>query len=272
MSETLTPNFLCFDCVWAKYDGNTQVGCAQGKIDKFSAQTEVVLYHHVDGENEKDCYKVKNRAGCVAFRTAEWPYATATDEEMNEQLAEEISLKTTVIIAVHEGDLVEDVTRKARNIVKASLGAVPERVVFVLTDNSLSPADIHLDLLDEPLGCDDYSLTRASVDRAFDVGVTLATSPWIWMINASDDIILTFLSDVNYKLNYLMERFVLVNFGSGVFTKTELFRRSGGDNAMVNDDGMTLNTFVDKINYIGENENQNYMIINSREDFYKYVN
>lgn len=110
MSETVEKpknivETVCKECVWAEYEGKTQVDCKLGRLAKFRTQGTLVAEVYDD---DKEFFVIENRV-CNACRNSNWAAKTLYDytgpESTNElylvtKLGEEIRIKQDVFVHI----------------------------------------------------------------------------------------------------------------------------------------------------------------------------
>jgi hypothetical protein len=119
----------CKDCVFADYDGNTQTGCTQGKLDLFKKQKVDV----VEAEDlTKEFFVVK--ATCFDYRPPEW--GDAYEGKMEERLSKEQLLRYNVGIIVDENHPLDQIKLTFESLV--SQARLPNKIVIA---NNTKSAD-----------------------------------------------------------------------------------------------------------------------------------
>ncbi len=85
----------CKECVFAKYEGNTQVACATGRLEKFRAAGVNVLECY---DEEKEFYVIEDKV-CNHFRPLVWQQQHS-GKNLRQLVEEESYLKLDILIYV----------------------------------------------------------------------------------------------------------------------------------------------------------------------------
>lgn len=95
-------NTSCKDCVFAEYDGITQVGCEAHILEKYQEATEVIEAY----DEEKEFFVIPGTV-CPYKRTAKWKHVNA--ENRLDLARKELSMDYEVTIVVDkDGSKIED--------------------------------------------------------------------------------------------------------------------------------------------------------------------
>jgi hypothetical protein len=109
ISRVHTP---CKECVFAKYDGNTQIDCSIGKLQQY--RDAGITIHEVEDDFGKEFFLVDGRF-CMCFRNEEvmknHPHETWTDVVKKQNV-----IPYHLILIVEKEDTLEDVQRVLRQL------------------------------------------------------------------------------------------------------------------------------------------------------------
>ena len=118
---------VCKDCFFAEYDGNTQVGCRSGRLDKFkNAGAKVVECE----DEEKEFYVIKNRI-CNYMRPTSWdggevPIIKAFSESF---------IRFTILIYCDDNVGINDVIRTMDSLHAIDQGPKRPHIRFIINNN-----------------------------------------------------------------------------------------------------------------------------------------
>lgn len=125
----------CKDCIFAIYEGNTQILCEKGLIPKYRnlGYNIVEVY-----DDDKDFYVIEGRK-CIYFRNNKWlDFKYNTDEEyyegINKKISSELQLKYTAIVYIDAEKTFEDAKKTLSSIFNSDI--LPENIVLVYQNNS----------------------------------------------------------------------------------------------------------------------------------------
>lgn len=156
----------CRDCIFAKYEGKTQVGCSfNGQLDKFREAGNVV--EAFDHELE---FSVVNKRCCPAHRTADW----ARDIEIpkgftiTQVVRNQIAARIDYLIVVNEQTTEPQLEDSLRSIMRQS--HKPHSILLAANQNKWKRSKF-LSIMDKLVGTDVNwrvtSLLRRQPDDAF---------------------------------------------------------------------------------------------------------
>jgi len=91
----------CKECLFAKYDGSTQVGCELGRIEKVKTHPVYQLVEAMDDEKE---FYVINYHLCLYQRIKGWPHDYKPMEEMISEVKDEIKMRWGAILILRDED------------------------------------------------------------------------------------------------------------------------------------------------------------------------
>lgn len=129
----------CKLCIFAEYEGFTQVGCKKGRIKKYkdSASTVIEAY-----DEDKEFYVIKDRT-CMFRRTQVWldrlgedPHESTIDVHLRLE-----SQPSVHIIILLKDKTLEDLEKTVRSL--SGLEILPVKITVVVSPkNRINPSDI----------------------------------------------------------------------------------------------------------------------------------
>jgi hypothetical protein len=252
----------CHNCRFAiKDEGGNQTDCRTKMLDQFKADGKVEQ-HVVDGA---EAYKTVDRF-CPLYRPTDW-MKELSDEEAIAEARKERTLSVAAIVSCEHGEL-SDVAVTAELLAHQTLPV--NEVVFTITPRSkVKPKDVLSTIrdLDPPY---EYSL-RYVMDKEYTETDALheATgnnikSVFIVFLEAGKELPNTYLADLDYTVNDLGQRIVLVDHGKlhGLIVQTNAYRMVGGFAEVVwegTEDNVS--SVAEKIKRIAKDQNSQHLIL-----------
>lgn len=124
----------CKDCLFAKYDGNTQVDCELGKIDKINNHP---IYEVIEARDETKNFYVLNYHLCLHQRVAGWVHDNKSLDEMKNLVKEEIKMNWGAILVLQD-ESQNDMSRVEKRLEEIiSQGNPPKWIGIINTDTNL---------------------------------------------------------------------------------------------------------------------------------------
>lgn len=169
-----TAQTSCKDCIFAKYDGNTQVGCFIGRIDIYQAQNSVVEAY----DNDKEFYVVEGRI-CNSCRNQEWlkKYPSLCYTGRYQDIANHVRLEVAlqfhlVVIAEHS---VEDVQKSIDSVISDSY-ELKEITVIRKLGSQIRPAHLKVYLDSLNIKWNINSITNPELDERLSIDDAVKSS------------------------------------------------------------------------------------------------
>lgn len=120
----------CKNCVFAKYDGNTQIDCSLDFISKLRHNNTEILEAY---DNEKEFYVINNKK-CIGYRENKWfeqfGLADACLDDKINKFKETNRLNYTVIISLHGFENPSDLKNLCYNLMNNIVGP-PQKIIFL---------------------------------------------------------------------------------------------------------------------------------------------
>jgi len=124
----------CRDCLFARYEGNTQVDCELGKIDKINNHP---IYETIEAMDEEKNFYVLNYHLCLHQRVPGWVHDNKSLDEMKSLVAEEIKMNWVAILVLHD-ESQNDMSRVEKRLEEIiSQGNPPKWIGIINTDTDL---------------------------------------------------------------------------------------------------------------------------------------
>jgi|TARA_R100000149_G_C5860449_1_gene126506 hypothetical protein len=129
MKEISIISTACKNCLFAEYEGNTQVGCKLHRTEKISNHP---VYELIEAEDDEKEFYVLNNHICPYQRTSSWLHSE--DEDLLVKVKEEVYMSwAAVVFYRHNG--IDSVEKRITELKKQSR---PPKVVTLVID----PKDI----------------------------------------------------------------------------------------------------------------------------------
>lgn len=94
----------CKNCLFAEYDGDTQINCALGKVDKIRNHPIYQILEATDGEKN---FYILNYHLCLQQRVPGWVHDKKSINEMKELVREEIKMNWGAILVLKNEPLID---------------------------------------------------------------------------------------------------------------------------------------------------------------------
>ena len=218
-------NTSCKNCVFAKYDNYTQIGCHLNMIEKFSNIGVEILEAY---DNEKEFYVISNR-NCHFFRPEKWGQ-NETLETKIQAVQYETNLAFNIIIFVDH-----DYKALKRSLASAYRQTYkPSHITIVRSlDSQIWPSKIS-DLLS-------YRNIKWRIEnlrqnmsnwKAFHLVQKFCQYPYHIILQSGDTISKKFLGDINNSVIHELKQFALLEdqpsdddlIGSGLVIPTSVYQ------------------------------------------------
>tara|TARA_R110000824_G_scaffold10866_1_gene47583 strand:+ start:71584 stop:72429 length:846 start_codon:yes stop_codon:yes gene_type:complete len=228
----------CRKCVFADYEGNTQVGCTAGRLEVFEKNGVDFI---CVGDEEKTYYLIKDKA-CPYFRHVdgcEEILKSKTIDELKETVKSSLKMAYHVLIFLREGDSLEDLEQRLSELEQQ---VVEPKIVSVIdrthSEDDLSPKIVGL--FHNHYSFDRWRTQRvAAVDQsdmaAIDVCYDNTKSMKFFfytIFEASKPIPASFSEEIHYAVQEKMESFVILepnSEGNGTTVLKAAHAKYGGN-------------------------------------------
>lgn len=224
----------CRDCVFAEYEGSTQVGCYLDMLDKMRNNgAEIVPVR----DNEKEFFVVKGRA-CMPCRSPAWARAQDAKslDELGDLARSEFTLKCDTFILIEANNSFEDVVRTVESLKKQKVK--PRRLILMNFNLDIKPVAVRQLLKAEPYI--KWNLEQVVEDvsdgqrlpRLVNIAARKAESPYYCAFVAGFEVPEDYLSSIDKALNTDMQRLMLLvpeeEQVNGVFMQRMTHKLIGG--------------------------------------------
>lgn len=123
-----TVHTACKNCIFALYDGDTQVDCHAGRLEKYIARgVEIVEVY----DDDKEFFVVNDRY-CLYYRNRDWLSETDINADLELKVREEIQISYHAILIYHEND---DLTALHESLQSILSQAIQPKVITILNRN-----------------------------------------------------------------------------------------------------------------------------------------
>lgn len=220
----------CKTCVFAKYRGDTQYGCAFDRVEKFRRQGIEVIEAF---DKQKEFFVIKTV--CRAHRDKKSPWAMKNPgSDRKEICRKELTMDFDVVIVMDDRHEVADVEKTIESLKAQTL--LPMHVTVVLHRDGVQTNDIRKLLPGDWVVKVVMERTedgqRVGAGRCIDLSLTNSKSHFYAIFNPGCVVPPTFLEDVDKAINDELERFVLLlptQAGNGCVVQMRAHRYYGGN-------------------------------------------
>ena len=104
----------CYNCVFAKYSDNEQIGCNANRLEIFAKHGHEIIPIKNDNEDEKVFFVIDGKI-CVYYRNSEWAYASYKKDSVEEILTcvqNELKIPYHVLLFFRSSDSFEDIKNR----------------------------------------------------------------------------------------------------------------------------------------------------------------
>ena len=260
---------VCRDCAFAKYEGETQIGCKLGKLEKLRDLGETVVAAYDD--TEKEFFIIQDRF-CVFWRDPNWkdsefariPKDKRNDESLATRVRYEVRAKFLTIVYLDESSTISDL-KKTVNSLKSGL-LTPKKIAFC--DNQSSVDTRELIKVAKSSGClwglEKIVENNANKQRCVDIVVKKAKSSentYYSFFSAGESVPKNFHSDIDNAINDDLSKFLALyvepeeeegSVSEGFVGQIHIHKQIGGN---------ARSSFLEKLtNVTGNQECQNLLI------------
>ena len=257
----------CKECIFAIYDesNKTQVGCKLEKLDKLKDNGVEVIETF---DEEKEFYVLNNHA-CMTYRNKLMEDKTL-DEQM-EIVKQQAKPRMACIILIqnnNESDL--------ENTIKSLVEQEEQFREVIFTNLSDIKPSVIIDLINKHEGkfkwsvkqiLDEYWIGSKSINHALEK----SRSTYACIFNSGFIINKFFVKEIIDALCNQMKRFIMLKGidekDNGLTVQTYAFLSLRGNEEANTDDeqGASVNSFLEKISYIASTQNMFHLIKNCEE-------
>jgi hypothetical protein len=259
----------CKTCVFARYNGDTQVGCAFDRVEKFRKQGVEVLEVYDD---DKEFYVIKNI--CRAHRDKKSPWAMKHAGPTRKEICrQELRLDVDVIIVLDGNHTVDEVKITIDSLLAQTF--LPANVTVVLNKDGVDVKDVQAVLPADWLVkviAERRAGERVGRGRCIDLSLVNSKSHFYALFNPGFVVPPTFIEDVDIAINDELERFVLLEpnqAGEGCVIQMRAHSYYGGNSeALVEgedageDLGKRADSIIDKILHRVKIEEKTHLVKN----------
>lgn len=137
MTKVSAISTVCKNCVFAIYDGKTQVGCAFNRTEKVDQHD---IYELIEAEDEEKEFYILNNHICPYQRTSRWIHAD--DKDIMSRAKEEVYMRWGAILLVNKDSLnIKDISNRIQELKNQDIP--PQSAVIVLkTESQISNTDM----------------------------------------------------------------------------------------------------------------------------------
>ncbi len=195
----------CRNCVFAKYDGNTQVDCKLGRLDKFR-ENGMVVEEACDDELE---YYVVKGVYCNTYRKAEWA-ERFKDKKLELHVLDEVKVKEKIYVYAGPDSTLEALRTTIFSLKAQTISPV---LVEVMYNRSAAKSSHVLALLNKSkLKFRLTTITEPDADlwRSLDICHKKLDSVYYSIFQAGFEVPTDFIESLNKSLNLDMNRFVML--------------------------------------------------------------
>ena len=223
LEQSDRPQTACRDCVFAQYDGNTQIGCKLGKLDLLKENGGVIT--EVYDDSKKEYYVISDRF-CVFWRRPSWLNKDEVKRFGAEETArKEVQARFAAIIYINDKSSLEDIEKTVISLINQNL---QPRKLIVANNSPLKPSklvslgkDFSVNLLFPKQGGESKTYwkieqikeDKASFSRCVDIaikGVSANEQNYYCSFVAGFQVPKDFIHKIDVALNDDMKRFLLL--------------------------------------------------------------
>lgn len=262
MSETKRErkNFYetpCRDCVFAQYDGTTQVGCAFDRLEKFRKQGIDIVEVY---DNEKEFFVIQT--ACRAHRHKKGSWAMQhPGRERKEVCRKELELAIEVVMVMGKDHTVEQVKTTVDSLLAQTL--LPMKVTVCVNRDGIEPKAIRAvmpgDWIAKFIMERGFDGSRVSSGRCIDHAVVGSKSHYYAVFTPGFAVPPDFIRSIDVAVNDELERFVLLEpnrRGEGQVVQMRAHQYYGGNaeaeihgDDAGDDTGKRADTIAEKIRF-----------------------
>jgi len=262
----------CKDCIFAKYEEKTQMGCKLGRVEAFTT-----LGNTLEAEDDERQFFLINGRYCNAYQPETGDFAKAfKPEDWATTMRKMLQLRLSVLVVMEDGTDPQILEPTIEALLSQTL--VPHQVVFINNQTAVKPAELHSRLFKQLGNTMTWRINQifertkeqkfVSPERAIDLAIPSVVGSYYTVIRPGTKLPQTFVKDLDVALNDKMERFSLLlptPAGNGLTVQTDMHKHpqiNGNVPSVYELDGknVLLNTVVEKLQHYAKLEDRQYMI------------
>lgn len=244
----------CKDCLFAKVDGEVQVGCEFGRLERFAEENiELTLkdgFFHTDG-----------LLGCSTKRDKSWEHAGRSKEVQIENVMNSFNLKYDMLFWYKDGDLQQLLDGQLWDIRNSNVK--PSNIIVAFYDsptiskpkliNSLKSCGIPWVIIRQNVG--------GGIPELIDAGFKSVKSPHFYCANIAEQIDLNLSRKVQLAAQTFHSTLVVYYDDYNFFSNSILFESTMGfEEAESVDDDSDMSNYLTKAKYLSADQNKPHMV------------
>lgn len=216
----------CKYCYFAKYEGDTQVGCSLDRLDKFVNNGATIVDAY---DNEKNFFVIEGRL-CSALRPKEW---AAEFENPIEQVYKELELDIEVFIYADSETKNDDVFKTINSILASKLKI--HKITIIDNFSQIKQSDLVIFFKKQKIWkwrIEQIVNKVETLEEALDLTVLTkkVNSTYMFVTKAGLQISDGYFKHLDNLINVDLQRFVLDTSVVGpFFTLTNLYKNVNGN-------------------------------------------
>lgn len=258
---------LCRDCVFAQWDGRTQVGCDWNRLDKFDEVGTKIM-----GEEDKATGKQYFRICGRICNTCRHPTTLkgVPARKWKEKVREEIKVRIAMMVYVDSDEQEQDCIRTLESFRNQT--ATPHEIVVIYNNGGSEAPPAYAEWLsDVPTFWRVEQMRELGIGFGKAVDLTVdnkdTTSVYYTVCRAGYTYPINYVETIDKAINDDLDRFVLLlpdRDGDGLFAQVSLHKiLSGNVGKIRQEDGSVLSvdkTIIDKIREVADSEGTGHLI------------
>jgi hypothetical protein len=246
VQEKNGPTTLCCDCVFATWDGQTQIGCKLDRLEKLRENGAEIIEAY--DENEKEFYVIEGRI-CNTCRNMDWG-KKHPKRKWRKIVEDEIRIRCDIVIYVSKEKEIPEVTKT----IDSALQQQPMPVSIILAlEYGLDPIPF-VEILMNKVKFSWYVEEMKNNENPIDAAIRNCKGTYHLLFHAGYIIPEDYLLKINKSINNDMKRFIAIQADendNGSFMQNALYKALAGNKHA---------DIFEKVRQLANDQNNNHMI------------
>lgn len=191
----------CKDCVFSKYDKDTQIGCSLNKIEAFeNIGVEIVPVY----DDEKNFYVISDRR-CQFYRNGDWllknDVLNPKTAPVSEIIQKEVQIGVTILLLVREGQTFDEIKISLSSIEKSTIK--PESIVILLQNTYFGQYPINHQWIKSNITIPysvEYIVPKTSVEKCINIGARRSSIYYV-VVECGKELKENYIENINTFIN-----------------------------------------------------------------------
>jgi len=199
----------CKNCLFAKYENNTQTNCSLNKLDLFKSKGHEVVEAY---DEEKEFFIIPNKY-CYWYRDNTWKHRNKKYDEQVQQLTNELKISYNAIVFTNNS--VKDLNKTLKSLASVAVhpfSALPPKHISVVRpiNCEILPHDLvsTLESYNIPWRVQNVVDPKLTREDSIDLCIDIIHYQYYMVCDAGYFVDPFIMSDINYEIFYNLYSFI----------------------------------------------------------------